>query len=185
MKKIHLPMKNNSTFTSFLIFVITVLLFTISILLTSCSEMRYTYFNKQKVPYTVPGETKLAKAVPAKPFLTRSENELKEKNSLAGNKDNAQKKVTENSVQKKAAAPATMEQIFNDINIAKFVPKDYKGIQSQNSSNDDDHTLLVVLLIVLILVVISLLGDGLLWLIFLALLILLIYFLVKYLGIFN
>ena len=179
-------MKHNSTFTSFLVFVITVLLFTItSLLLTSCSGVRYTYFNKQKVPYTAPEETKFAKTIPAKPFLNQPENELNEKISLTGDKNGKQKNVAENDVQKKTASPATLGQIFNQMNIAKYIPKEYKGIQSENSANDDQRTLLIVVLVVLILVVIALLGDELLWLLFLALLILLIYFLVKYLGIFN
>jgi len=178
-------LKQSSTFTSFLVFLITVLLFTItSLLMTSCSGVRYTYFNKQKVPYTAAEETMSAKVIPAKPFLTQSENELKEKVSLARDKNSRQKNITENGIQKKAASPATLEQIFNEMNIAKYIPKAYQGIHSENDTHED-RTLLIVLLVVLILIVIALLGDELLWLLFLALLILLIYALVKYLGIFN
>ena len=79
LEKIYLRMKHHNTFTFFLVFVITALLFTISMILTSCSGVRYAYYNKQKVPYTADEETKFGKAIPAKPFLTQAENELKEK----------------------------------------------------------------------------------------------------------
>lgn len=186
LEKIIPQMKQSKTFTSVLVFLITVILFTItSILMTSCSGVRYTYFDKQKVPYTAPEETKLAKAIPAKPFITKTESELKEKASVVQDKGGKQKTVAQNDTQKKEASPATLEQIFNEMNIAKYIPKQYKNIQSENTTHEQDRTLLIVLLVVLILVVISLLGQDLIWLLFLALLILLIYFLVKYLGIFN
>ncbi len=178
-------MKRNSVFTSLLLFVIAILLVTItSLLMTSCTGVKYTYFNKQKVPHTAPEETKFAKAIPAKPFLSQSENKLKEKISLAGDKNDKQKTVAENDIQKKVSPPSKLEQILNEINIAKYVPRENKGIQSENKTHGDDQSLLIVVLVVLIIVLIALIGD-ILGLLFLAVLVLLVYFLVKYLGVFN
>ena len=177
-------MKQNSTFTSFLLFIIAALIFTItSLLMTSCSGVRYTYYNKQKVPYTASEEIKLAKAIPQQPVLNQAEGQLREKVSSGQGKSNKQTDVAPDNSKKKGAPP-TLQQIFTEKNIAKYIPKQLKNIQSENSMHTD-RELMIVLLIVLILVVIALLGDELLWLLFLALLILLIYALVKYLGIFN
>lgn len=178
-------MKQNSTFTSILALLVTVLLFTIaSLLLSSCSGIRYTYFDKKKVPCKAAEETEFAKAIPAKPFLNQSQNELKEKVSTPADKNSKPADVAENNAQKKSEpAATTLEQVINEKNIAKYIPRQLKGTQSENDGPDRD--LMIVILIVAILIVIALLGDDLLWLLFLALLILLIYVLVKYLGIFN
>jgi len=178
-------MKQNSSFTSFLLLVIAALLFTItSMLMTSCSGVKYTYYNKQKVPYTAPEEIKLAKTIPPKPFLSQQESELKGKLPSAPDKKDNQKNIAGDNDKKQETRPSQLQQIFNDKSIAKYIPKQYKNIQSEKNTHTD-RDLMIVLLIVLILVVIALLGDKLLWLLFLALLILLIYALVKYLGIFN
>lgn len=178
-------MKHNSSLTSFRVFPVAVILFTIaSLLMTSCTGVRYTYYNKQKVPYTAAEEIKLAKTIPSQPFLNKTESELKEKAASAPVKSSKQEKVTPDNSKKKEPIPAKLQQIFTEKNIAKYIPKQYKNIQSETNTHED-RELMIVLLVVLILVVIALLGDELLWLLFLALLILLIYALVKYLGVFN
>src|SRR5258705_5726301 len=178
-------MKQNSSFTSFLLLVIAALPFTItSMLMTSCSGVKYTYYNKQKVPYTAPAEIKLAKPIPPKPFLNQEEGQLQSKLPAVQDKDGKEKEIAKDNNTKKEAAPSKLGQIFQPKNIAKFIPKQPGGIQSEKKTFED-RELMIVLLVVLILVVIALLGDELLWLLFLALLILLIYALVKYLGILN
>jgi len=152
--------------------------------MTSCSGVRYTYFDKKKVPYTASEEIKLAKTIPVKPFLNKTESELKEKTASTPDKSTKQKDVAIDNGKKKAAAPASLQQIFNEKNIAKYNPLQYKNILSEKNTHED-RELMIVILIVLILIVIALLGDNLIWLLFLALLIFLIYILVKYLGIFN
>lgn len=186
LEKIYSRMKRNTIFTSFLVFVITVLLFTItSMLMSSCTGVKYTYYNKQKVPYTAGDQTKLAKTIPANPFLTQSENTLKEKTAALGGKRSGQQNVSENPGQKKEIAPATPGKVLKEINVAKYIPKVKKSVQSSGDGNEMDRDLAILILIIAIILVIALLGDNLLWLLFLALLVLLIYVLVKYLGIFN
>src|SRR5688572_13429085 len=163
-------MKYKSTFTSFLTFIVAILLFTItSMLLTSCSGVRYTYYNKQKVPYTASEEIKLAKAIPSQPFLNQSEGQLKEKASSVPVKSSKPKDIAPDNGKKKTAMPVKLQQIFSEKNIAKYIPKQIKNVQSESKTHMD-RELAIVLLIVLILVVIALLGDELLWLLFLALL---------------
>ena len=155
-----------------------------SLLLASCSGIRYSYFNKQKVPYTAE-ETRFAKAIPTKPVPTGQENMLKEKPSATPGPGGSERNASENTGKKKSFTLPSPKQVVKDVDIAQYIPKQKQSIQSENKTNDDQRTLMIVLLVVLILIVISLLGDELIWLLFLALLILLIYFLVKYLGIFN
>ena len=171
-------MKHNNSFTIVVLFAV------VSLLLSSCSGVRYAYFNKQKVPYKAE-ETKLAKAIPAKPFLTQSENELKEKAFAIRDKKEKQKSAGENPDRKEGASPVTPAKILKELDFAKYIPKVKQSSQSEDSTQETDRTLMIVLLVVLIIIVIALLGDELIWLLFVALLILLIYFLVKYLGIFN
>jgi Flp pilus assembly protein TadB len=178
---IHAMKRNNS----FGVFLLAVVLFTItSLLMTSCTGIRYTYYNKQKAPCTSSEEKKLAKTIPAQPFLSQAENELKVQVVSGYDKSSKQKNVASDNDKKKETVPAKLQQIFSERNIAKYIPKQYKNIQSENNTHAD-RELMIVLLVVLILVLIALLGDELLWLIFLALLIVIIYALVKYLGIFN
>src|SRR5207253_2965325 len=101
-----LKMKQNSTFTSFLAFLIAIILLTItSMLMSSCSGVKYSYFSKQRVPYTASGETKRASPIPAKPFLNQTENELKGKaSSLPGN---TKQKTTAQSEPRKKSSPET------------------------------------------------------------------------------
>jgi hypothetical protein len=151
--------------------------------MTSCTGVRYTYFNKQKVPYTASEEIKPTKTIPPRPFLNKTESELKGKMASNPDKENKRKDVTADNTEKKTSAPATLQQIFTEKNITKYIPKQYKNIQSENNTLMDRETMIVVL-VVLILVIFALLGDV-LGLLFLALLVLLVYVLIKYLGIFN
>ena len=177
-------MKRNTTLTSLLV---TILLLSItSLLMTSCTGVKYSYFNKKKVPYAPAEETKYAQTIPAKPFLSQSENEVKQKVSTERNKKNGKQDIiTRDEEPKKASSPAPWEKIFNAKNITKYIPKPYKGTQSDKDSGEMDRDLLIVILIVAIILLIALLGDDLLWLLFVALLVILIYILVKYLGVFN
>lgn len=153
-----------------------------AILITSCSGIRYTYFDKQKVPYTAPEETKLAKTIPAKPFLKQEENELRKKISTVQNKKAEQKNTTASDAQKKQDS-SNLQQTINNLNIAKYISNGNKGIQSEKHTADDERTLIVIL-VVLVLVLIALVGDVIGLLIF-ALILLLIFFLLKYLGVFS
>src|SRR5689334_12470879 len=172
-------MKKNGTLTLLFAFLVAVT----SLLMTSCSGVRYTYFDKKKVPYTASEEIKLAKTIPVKPFLNKSESELKEKTASTPGNSSKQEATPDNN-KKKSSTPAKLQQIFNEKNIAKYNPLQNKNILSEKNTHED-RELMIVILIVLILIVIALLGDNLIWLLFLALLIFLIYILVKYLGIFN
>jgi hypothetical protein len=86
---------------------------------------------------------------------------------------------------KKEKPPVKLEQIFNEKNIAKYIPKQLQGVQSEKNTHEMDRDLLIVILIVAILLLIALLGEDLIWLLFVALLVILIYVLIKYLGVFN
>ena len=144
---IHAMKRNN-------FFGVAVVLFTItSLLMISCTGVRYTYYNKQKVPFTASEEIKLGKTIPPQPFLNQAKNELNGQVASGPDKSSRQKDVAPD-INKKAATPAKLQQIFSEKNVAKYIPNQYKNIQSENNTHED-RELLIVLLVVLILDVIA------------------------------
>jgi len=152
-------------------------------LLSSCSNIRYTYFTKHKVPYTPPPDIKFAKAIPSKPFIAQTENAIKEKPGTT--KSNMVKNTTTNkSAENPSLSKPAEEKLPNEFDIAKYFEEHRKEIIARDNVNIDNRTLLIVLLVVLILVLLSFI-PGALWLLWVALLVLLIIVLIKYLGLFS
>lgn len=173
-------MRNPFSFSikSFLFFLLT------AFLLSSCSQVHYTYYKKHKVPYSAPEEIKLAKAIPVKPFLSEAETKLKE-NPVQIKNEPVQKSIAKKSDKKNIVNSPEVEKPESGFDFNKFFREHKKIIKARGADGLDDRTMIIVLLVVLILIVLALAGDGLLWLLWLAVLVLLIFALIKYLGLFG
>jgi hypothetical protein len=164
---------------SFLFFLAAAFLF------SSCSSVRYSYYDKHKVPSSAPEEVKLAKSVPVKPFLTQVENELKENYeitmppSLSKEPSKAEAKNTLKEIKNALQEP---QKIASGFDINKYFSGHKIEIKKKDGGMLDDRTTIIILLVVLILLLLAIIGDGLLWLLWLALLVLLIFALIKYLD---
>ena len=156
----------------------------LSCIISACSNVRYTYYSKRKVPFTPPEEVNYTKPFPSKPFLAQSEAKVRE-NSLEKKNEVPAKPVATNSVKTNAVSKPEPEKVSNEFDISKFFSEHKYIIKASEADGLDDRTMIIVLLVILILIVLALIGDGLLWLLWLALVVLLILALIKYLGLFS
>jgi len=151
-------------------------------LFASCSTVRYSYYNKHKVPYSAPEEAKLPKAIPAKPFLTQTETALRQSQPPVQEKITAKNQAPDKEAKTEITNQKEQKKVAGDFDIAKYLREHKHEISARDGSNIDHRTLMIVLLVVLILVLLALIGNGILWLLWVALLVLLIYALLKYLD---
>ena len=181
-KAIHWRKLNSMNFFQFLKSIL--FFFCAVLLISSCSNVRYTYYYKHKVPYTAPAEPKFAKAIPAKPFLTQTETALKQSQPEAGKKMSSNSTYAKPNYKAELNKQAEQKKVSNDFDIGKYFQEHHPVIIAKDNITIDNRTLMIVLLVVLILILLSLI-PGALWLLWVALLVLLILVLVKYLGLFG
>ena len=155
-----------------------------AILISSCGNVRYTYYNKHKVPYTAPAEPKFVKAIPTKPFLAQTETALKQSQPKANEKAASKNSNIKQNIKAELTNQPEHKKAANDFDIEKYFREHRTVITANDSVTIDNRTLIIVLLVVLILALLSLI-PGAIWLLWVAILVLLILVLIKYAGLFN
>ena len=154
----------------------------IACLLSACSNLKYTYYNKHKVPYAAPREAKQVDAIPVKPFIAQTETALKE-NPQEKKNEAPEKLVAKKAGRKKSVIAPEQEKAPNGFDISKFFREHKYTIKAKSGDTIDNRTLMIALIVALILIVLALTGDSLLLLLWLAILIILVVFLMRYLDI--
>ena len=154
-------------------------------LFSSCSNLRYTYYSKHKVPFSPSAEAPFVKAIPAKPFLAQTPAALKQKPLSAEQNFSAVNNPIRKEEKIETGNQPAAEKFSNQFDIKKYFKENQIMIRKGSGSGMDNRTLVIILIIVIALIIVGSVSQGLLWLIWVGLLALLILLLIKYFGLFG